>query len=222
MDPVQNAANSIRIPMVDLPLNSQALEQLIQQTDAVMLTHIHRDHWDAAAQAVIPKSKKIFCQPADTDKIKALGFTDVQPVEHTIRWQGIQFYRTGGQHGSGEIGKRMGTVSGFVITDQQQSMYIAGDTIWCDEVKQALDQYKPHYTVLNAGAAQFLTGGPITMTPEDVMEVQKHLPSTKIIAVHMDTINHCIVTRSDLKSALSAKGFQKISIPEDGETISLA
>jgi hypothetical protein len=33
-------------------------------------------------------------------------------------------------------------------------LYIAGDTIFCKEVKDALDNYKPDIVVVNAGAAQ--------------------------------------------------------------------
>jgi L-ascorbate metabolism protein UlaG (beta-lactamase superfamily) len=222
MDPVGNAANSVRIPMVELPMQEAELIQLIQQTDAVILTHLHRDHWDSKAQELIPKNKTIFCQPADTDKIKAQGFSDVRAVADAINWSGIELCRTGGQHGSGETGKRMGLVSGFVIRDQEQSLYIAGDTIWCEEVKQALDQYKPVYTIVNAGAAQFLTGGPITMAPEDIRQVQEHMPATKIIAVHMNTINHCLVTRSDLKAWLKENNRPAVLIPEDGETMLIA
>ncbi|NQX39444.1 hypothetical protein SAMN05421820_102179 [Pedobacter steynii] len=50
--------------------------------------------------------------------------------------------RTGGQDGVGEIGKMMGIVSGYVIRHEQEMVYIAGDTIWCDEVKAALDLKK--------------------------------------------------------------------------------
>jgi L-ascorbate metabolism protein UlaG (beta-lactamase superfamily) len=139
-----------------------------------------------------------------------------------MEWKGISVNRTGGQHGTGEIGKAMGTVSGFVFAKGKKSIYVAGDTIWCDEVKTALDTYKPSYTVLNAGAAKFLTGDPITMTPADIISVHTHAPKTKIIAVHMDTINHCFVKRVDLKKALEEnKLSDKVAIPLDGEQISI-
>ncbi len=62
MDPVANAGNDIRIPMTDLPFD---IGNLLDQIDAVFITHTHRDHWDAEAQKIIDKSKRIFCQPAD-------------------------------------------------------------------------------------------------------------------------------------------------------------
>lgn len=222
LDPVQNCGNDIRIPMVDLPVDNEELERIISDVDAVVVTHLHRDHWDAAAQVLIGKRKPLICQPSDADKLRAQGFVDLHPVVNQITWKGVTISRTGGQHGTGEIGQKMGAVSGFVFRDKSQTIYVAGDTIWCDEVAQALTTYQPQVTIVNAGGAQFLSGGPITMTPDDILEVHAHLPQTKIIAVHMDTVNHCFVRRSDLQKIVTEKGLQsKVLIPADGERMAL-
>ncbi len=222
MDPVQNSANPVRIPMVDLPVDRDELNTILKEVDAVVITHTHRDHWDTAAQNLINKSKLIFCQPSDTEKIKSQGFLNVQPIDDKLDWQGITISRTNGKHGTGETGKAMGTVSGFVFNNNKDVVYVAGDTIWCDDVAAALQKHIPTLTILNAGAARFLTGDPITMTPQDIINVQHSLPSTKLIAVHMDTVNHCLVKRADLKKVLDEKGLgSKVLIPSDGETINL-
>ncbi|RFM28798.1 MBL fold metallo-hydrolase [Deminuibacter soli] len=222
LDPVQPAANKLRNPRAPLAIDEAGLQQLIQQVDAVLVTHIHPDHWDVTAQNLLPKDIVLFCQPADIASIKAQGFTNVLAIQDTHSWKGIQLHRTGGHHGTGEIEKKMGIVSGFVLDNGSQRIYIAGDTIWCNEVKSALFTYHPTATIVNAGAAQFLQGGPITMTPDDVISVYKTLPSTKLIAVHMDAINHCLVSRANLKEALVKAGIDgHVLIPEDGETITL-
>jgi hypothetical protein len=47
--------------------------------------------------------------------------------------------RTGGRHGTGEIGEKMGPVSGYVLRGPGEPVvYIAGDTVWCPEVAAAL------------------------------------------------------------------------------------
>ncbi len=162
MDPVSNAANNRRIPLVELPLTDAELGELVGQMDAVLVTHIHRDHWDARARELLPKSLPIICQPGDESKIREAGFTAVTPVADEYEWRGIRFQRTGGRHGTGEIGKQMGKVSGFVLSAAgEPKLYIAGDTIWCDPVADALHEYNPGVVVVNAGAAQFLAGDPI-------------------------------------------------------------
>jgi len=223
MDPVANAANTQRIPLVKLPLSDEALRALIRRVDAVLVTHTHRDHWDARAIELLPKDVPLIGQPEDEARFRQDGFTHIMPVKDALDWGGIHLVRTHGQHGTGEIGQKMGTVSGFVLTAPgEPSLYIAGDTIWCADVETALSQHKPDVTVVNAGAAQFLTGDPITMTAADVAQVCRFAPKTQVVAVHMEAINHCWLRRSMLAEQLEAAGFpDRVVIPADGDLLSV-
>jgi L-ascorbate metabolism protein UlaG (beta-lactamase superfamily) len=189
----------------------------------VLVTHLHRDHWDTRAIELLPKSLPILCQPEDQEKISQAGFSAVQPIPAEWRWHDILFTRTGGRHGTGEIGQKMGTVSGFVLrTAGEPNLYVAGDTIWCNEVAQALSLHQPDVTVVNAGAAQFLSGDPITMTADDVIQVCRASPQTQVIAVHMEAINHCLLTRDQLRERLEQAGVSRqVIIPADGERVEI-
>lgn len=213
LDTVPNAANTRRNPLTDLPISDAELATLLETIDAVIVTHLHRDHWDVAAQQLVPKHLPLFCQPEDVEKLTAQGFTQLIPVHTSTTWEGIRIARTGGQHGTGEIGKLMAPVSGFVLEEGADRLYIAGDTIWCEEVKAALDQYQPTDTIVNAGAAQFLTGDPITMTAEDVLQVLQHPAQTRVTAVHMEAINHCYLTKEMLKTAIGSGFGDRLFIP---------
>lgn len=219
MEPVANAAVTQRIPLVPLPLDDDALSALLQRVDAVLVTHTHRDHWDAQARELLPRQVKLFCQPSDEARLRDEGFESAEAVVDRLEWRGVRFARTSGRHGLGEIGQQMGPVSGFVLQAAgEPSLYIAGDTIWCNEVAEALLKYQPHLTVVNAGAAQFLSGGAITMTAQDVVTVCRQLPTTHVIAVHMEALNHCLLTRMELRRILEAEGLsQQVTLPADGE-----
>jgi L-ascorbate metabolism protein UlaG (beta-lactamase superfamily) len=222
MEPIANAGNQLRIPLVELPLTEAKLNAVLQGIDAVLVTHTHRDHWDAAAQALLPKDLPILCQPEDQVVIGHVGFSSVLPVQQEITWRGLHIDRTGGHHGSGELGKKMGPVSGFVLKGEHApSLYIAGDTIWCQEVEQALTQFVPDVVVLYTGAATYATGGgPITMNDDDVCRVCRALPTARVIAVHLETVNHCRLTRAALRARLAAEGLTKqVLIPDDGEVL---
>jgi L-ascorbate metabolism protein UlaG (beta-lactamase superfamily) len=219
MDPVGNAGNTFRIPMVDLPVNDDELKDLLKTIDAVFITHTHRDHWDAAAQQLINKQTPVFCQPADEEKILKQGFTHVTAIQDDLLWNSISIHRTKGQHGTGETGKLMGTVSGFVFSYSDQTVYIAGDTIWCNDVKEAIEKYSPTHIIVNGGGAKFLTSDPITMTTEDVLTVSKNTKAT-ISVVHLETINHCLQKRSAFTEMVAANQLMgRIHIPLDGEWI---
>jgi L-ascorbate metabolism protein UlaG (beta-lactamase superfamily) len=223
MAPVANAADQRRIPLVDLPLDDHALQQLMTAINGVLVTHTHRDHWDAQAIALLPKTTPLLCQPPDAESLRLAGFTSVLPIASVIAWRGLTITRTDGQHGTGLIGQQMGPASGFVVQQYgSPTLYIAGDTIWCAEVAAALQQHRPAVTIVNAGAAQFLTGDPITMTAEDVGQVCRALPSSQVIAVHMETINHCYLSRAGLRAWLDqAELSAQVRIPADGERIAL-
>ena len=213
--PVANSPNQRPNPLVPLPMPAG---DVAAGVDAVFVTHTHRDHWDDAAVAALAKHVPLFCQPEDEAKIRGAGFTDVRPVRDSAAWSGITIHRTGGQHGRGEVATRLAPVSGFVLrAPGEPVLYVAGDTIWCSEVEQALREYEPAVTVVNAGGAQFLEVGPITMTPDDIAAVARAAPATRIVAVHMDSINHCIVRRADLAAALERAGLTpRVAIPRDG------
>ncbi|MCB2407456.1 MBL fold metallo-hydrolase [Hymenobacter lucidus] len=217
-DPIPQTANPVRNPTADLPFPVSELPALVASLDAVLLTHTHLDHWDDVARELLPKDLPILCQPADVAALQAAGFTQVRPIDTELEWEGIRFYRTGGQHGRGEIGRRMGTVSGFVVEAEGQRLYVAGDTIWCEEVRQALDLYHPNTIIVNAGAAQFLQGGPIVMTAADVAQVARHAPQATVYAVHLEAVNHCAEDRATTKAYLAQEGLTaRVHVPADGE-----
>lgn len=224
MDPVPMTSDTRRIPLGELPLDDAGLRALIAGVDAVLVTHHHRDHWDTAASELIPASTPLLTQPASEEKLRSDGFTDVTTIADRLDWRGLAIARTGGQHGTGEIGQLMGAVSGFVFRRSGAPIvYLAGDTIWCPEVEQALAEHQPDVVIVNAGAAQFDQGDPITMSASDIAAVCAAAPRARVVAVHLDQINHCHETRDRLAARLEELGVRaRVTIPADGETVALA
>lgn len=216
--PVFNTANDRRNPLVPLPVRVEELPQ----PDAVLLTHLHPDHWDEPAARRLALQTPIFCQPGQEQTIsEPYGFTAVSAVSEEVIFQGVAISRTTGHHGTGEIGKLMGQVSGFVFkAEGEPVLYIAGDTIWCEDVKEAIDIHKPDIIVVNAGGAEFVQGGPIIMNEDDVVSVCRYAPQATVIAVHMEAINHCYVSREALRARMENEGLSgRVKIPQDGEWV---
>lgn len=217
---VPNTPNQRPNPLVPLPL---AAERVLDGVTGLVVTHLHGDHLDTAALELLSRDLPLVCQPEDEARLREHGFTAPLPAAPEATWRGIRFSRTGGQHGTGEIAKRLAPVSGFVVeAPGEPSLYVAGDTVWCAEVAGALAHHRPAVAVVNAGGARFLEGDPITMPPDDVVQVCRAAPQARVVAVHMEAINHCVVTRDDLRRALAEAGLvDRVAIPVDGERLGL-
>ncbi|MEF8807623.1 MBL fold metallo-hydrolase [Natronomonas sp.] len=207
LPPIENTPNDRSNPLVPMPDVELAY-------DAVVVTHRHPDHFDDAAKEELDADVPLFCQPAETDAFVEEGFTDVRPVEETESFGGVTIHRTPARHGHGELAEAMGPVSGFVF-EADETLYLAGDTVWYEGVERTLDRFEPDTVVLNGGEAQFTHGKPITMGVEDVSAVRDATDAT-VVVVHMEAINHCLLTREELRSKT-----ENVHVPEDGETVSL-
>lgn len=216
--PIQNSPNPRNNPLVALPIPAK---EAVQGVEAVLVTHTHSDHWDGTSERLLAKHLPLFGQPEDEPKFRAQSFSNVRPIRQAEGWNGIEIARTGGQHGKGEMAKAMAPVSGFVLRAAgEPTLYLAGDTIWCAEVEEALHEFRPAMVVVNTGAAQFLQGDPITMTADDVIATSQAAAGAQVVAVHMETINHCLLTRSDLAFQLEAARMSaRVAIPGDGEWV---
>jgi len=215
---VADTPNDRRNPLCELP---EPAEVLVRRLDAVLVTHLHADHLDETAVDLLPKDVPLVCQPPDEGVLRDRGFADVRPVEDELKLGGIAIARTGGRHGTGEIAELLAPVSGFVLrAPGEPSLYVAGDTVWCDEVAAALDTHRPDVVVVNAGGARFTEGDPITMTAEDIAAVAAHAPGAQVVAVHLEAINHCLQTRADLHQRLHVEGLERrVTVPEDGALV---
>jgi L-ascorbate metabolism protein UlaG (beta-lactamase superfamily) len=209
-EPIPNTPNEQRNPLVELP-------DVELDADAVVVTHTHADHFDEAAGDALDHGLAVFCQPEDLDTITEQGFADVRPVGSATTFEGVGLTRTGGRHGHGPVADDLGPVSGFVFeAADEPTVFVAGDTVWCDVLADALDAHSPDAVVLNAGGARFVGSEPITMTAEDVRTVRAAVPDATLIAVHMEAINHCLLDRASLAAAVP-----DVAVPADGESVEL-
>ena len=205
-------------PLVSLPTS---IDDIIYNIDAVIATHLHLDHWDDAAKKALPKDIQIFAQNEDDAKeIRNAGFQNVDVLQEDTVFEGIQLIKTKGQHGRGKILKLAGLVCGVVFKHPTEKIsYIAGDTVWYDAVQQIISKHMPEIIVVNAGDNQFLEGGSVIMGKNDVHEVYKAAPNSKIIAVHMEAINHWALSREELKRLIKEKGITpNVLVPDDGQS----
>ncbi|AZE79640.1 MBL fold metallo-hydrolase [Pseudomonas synxantha] len=218
--------SELRNPLVDL---TESSAQVIAGVDAVIVTHTHLDHWDDAAQKALPKDIPLFAQhEEDAQLIRSQGFKNVRVLTDEAEFGGVKITKTGGQHGTDEmyavpaLAKPLGEAMGVVFqAPGYKTLYLAGDTVWRKEVDQTIEKFHPEVIVLNAGKAM-MAGyeGSIIMGEEDVLRAAQVAKNAKIVAVHMDAINHMSLTREALRSYVKQHGIEgRVDIPEDGTSL---
>lgn len=216
-------------PTVDLPNNAQTILSKVNQA---LVTHSqtfgikplqHGDHLDPTGeQFLIDNSIPVTTPNKDKAYLEKYGMTVANGL---TAWEATPFL--GGtitavpaQHGHGWIHKVMANGCGFFLQlPNEPSIYISGDTVLTPDVKKALSELKPDITVVAAGQAQMDVGQPLLMSSNEVMEFIRLSPN-KVIANHMEALNHCPIDRNTLKRSLEAEGLlEKVSIPQDGEVL---
>jgi Predicted Zn-dependent hydrolases of the beta-lactamase fold len=224
--PIPSPFNESRNPLVDLPL--PIVE--ITNVEAVIVTHMHHfDHFDESARKALSKKLPIFTQnEKEADDMRGLGFQKVAALQDEgVAFEGMTLFHTYGEHGQGEAAKRNYDALGLpeeacgvvFAKPGEPTVYVAGDTVWCDKVKEAIGRHQPDVVILNAAQAAFHDNTPILMGVDGVHEVAKAAPQAVIIASHMDAVNHARLTRKDLKQFIDEKGLaSQVKIPLDGET----
>jgi L-ascorbate metabolism protein UlaG (beta-lactamase superfamily) len=208
-------------PMVDLPL---PLAEIVAGIDLLIVSHLHRDHFDAVES--IPAALPVLCQPGDEACIAERGFTQVTPLADTLDWGGIHLTRTSGQHGTGAVGRVMGAVAGFVFAAPgEPTIYWAGDTILYNEIYAVIDRHQPDVIITHSCGARWPDDADdrqlIVMDAAQTVALAQAVPSSIVIATHMEALDHATISRAELRVAASAAGIPatRLLIPADGEEV---
>lgn len=215
--------SNLRNPLVEVP---EKFKQLEMQIDYALITHCqkgHFDHLDRSGVRWLRERKiKTFCTAHDYNYLTKKGIMTQQlpekfgsffngsiqliPAKHTTGWL-TPFM----EHGVGY----------FIQQDNEPSLYLMGDTILTDDIREFIQQNQPNYIVAPTGMAQFDIGAPLLLNENEIIELAS-LSHGTIIANHMDALDHCRISRENLKTILRKQGLERrFVIPEDGETIEL-
>lgn len=220
--------SEVRNPTVELPTTK---EDVVKDVDAIVLTHTHLDHWDDVAQEFLNKDLPIFVQDEnDANTVRQQGFKNITVLNKPTEFQGVTLTRIEGQHGSqamyddNVLGPILGETMGIVFQKAgEKTTYLMGDTVWTQRVSKTLRTYKPDVLIMNTGYAKSLNyNDSYIMGTEDVKKAAAISPDATIITVHMDAINHCTVTRTDMRTFAKMQGLDKqVHVPNDGEHVKL-
>ncbi|GEM45554.1 MBL fold metallo-hydrolase [Deinococcus cellulosilyticus] len=205
-------------PTTDLPV---PLLDVLQGVDLVVVSHLHPDHFDETAQQVLSRDVPVLVQPGDERTFQTAGFKEMHVLEDRFIWQNLRFTRTPGQHGSGPILQRMGNVMGFILeAPGEPTLHWLGDTILTDDVLKVVQDQQPEVIVTHSAGAM-IADTLLLMDAEQTLHLAQAAPQAVVVAVHMESLDHCTVSRMDLRQAARDAGLREgqLIVPEDGEDV---
>lgn len=218
-----------RNPLVSLPENAS---DILSPVTHCLITHSqkfgikalqHTDHLDPAGESFLRKHNiPVMTRRQDASVLKKMGLNVIAALDY---WQPEpvldgEITAIPALHGHRWINGLMANGAGFFLQlPDEPSIYVAGDTVYTADVERVLDKLQPDIAVMAAGRASLDVGGPILMPLEELVTFVQKAPR-KVVANHLEALNHCPTTRSQLRQVLAHKGLlSKVSIPSDGETL---
>lgn len=210
-----------RNPLTPLP---SGWERTLEGVDACVITHMHFgvdcDHLDSAGAAWLRAAgSPIYCRAGDGKRLRKrdLGSTPVSAEPTSFLGGTIQAIKA--SHGRGLIGKLMGPGVGYVIRlPNEPVVYLTGDTVLTDAVREALKEHSPDVCIVPGGGARLDLGGPVLMSQQELVEFVSLVPG-HLVMNHIGALNHCPTTRDDIASWFDSEQLSRISVPLDGEVI---
>lgn len=185
-------------------------EKTFENVRIWLLTHCHFDHLDKKGMAKINENSVIIshknCQKMlEKHKKKNVLYLDrgkIQRIE--VDGYDIEIKAIPAHHAKNFLTETiMGGVNGYLITitddKEEKNIYITSDTLYKQDVADALTGTKIDVMIANVGSARkSMLGGPFTM---DISMLNRFLETIKpslTIPVHVNDFEHFEMTRKDL------------------------
>lgn len=176
------------------------IEDLPRNLDAIVLSHLHGDHWDRVCRRGLDRGLPILTTPHAARRLqalyrfrRALGLRTWE--SHTMLKENSTLHVTAlpGMHAPG-IAQRLlppvmgsllefGDVGGQVL----QRLYITGDTLMYDGVREVARRFPAiDLTVVHLGGTKLPGGLMVTMDGEQGAEVLAEVMPQRALPVHID------------------------------------
>jgi L-ascorbate metabolism protein UlaG (beta-lactamase superfamily) len=204
--------------------------------DAVVLSHLHGDHWDRLATRHLDHGLPVLTTPHAARRLQGIhGFRRASGMQtwesQTILKEGSTLRVTSlpGMHAPGLIGTLLPPVMGSLLEfgdtsgEVEQRIYLTGDTLMYDGVREIARRCPDvHLAVVHLGGTRIPGGMMVTMDGEQGVELLETVMPRRAVPVHYDDYDRFTSGLSDFTTRASERGLEdRVTVVERGQTVDL-
>jgi L-ascorbate metabolism protein UlaG (beta-lactamase superfamily) len=201
--------------------------------DAIVLSHLHGDHWDREAARRLDRSVPILTTPHAARRLRLRGRRSVglgtweqrsaESGEHRLTVTALP-----GRHAPRPVSRLLPPVMGTMLelarrdgTGESERIYLSGDTLLVPELAAIRDRFPEIDTaVLHLGGTTLPGGLMVTMDDQQGADLVELLDPRQVVPVHYDDYP---IFRSPLQAFLdtaSSRGIRdRVTPVRRGETV---
>ena len=200
--------------------------------DAVVLSHLHGDHFDRAARRVLPRDLPIVTTVQAQRRLRRRSFDAIRglPTWDAEEWrrdgQTVRVTSLPGRHGPGVVDRLLPDVMGSLIDwevdgERLLRIYITGDTLFRPYLSEIRDRCgEPDVMLIHLGGNKLL-GLTLTMDGRQGAELTKLIRPRLTLPIHYDDYQVMKSPLSDYLDECRVRRLNGIHTLERGETLSV-
>src|SRR4051794_617219 len=204
----------------------------LPQLDAVVLSHLHGDHFDRVARHELARSQPVLTTHPAARTLRRWGFEaeGLEPWESQVLTRDDASLRVTGVpavHARGLMGRLLPPVIGTVLELSRDDevirrVYLSGDTLTGAHVDEIADRFPDlDAVVMHLGGTRVLFRT-VTMDAAQGVDFLRRLRPPRAVPVHHDDYGVFASPLSDFLDAVQSAGLADVVTPVGrGETVSL-
>ncbi|MGZ3145839.1 MBL fold metallo-hydrolase [Lentzea chajnantorensis] len=205
----------------------------LPELDAVVLSHLHGDHFDRVASRELARDLPVLTTPHAAKRLARRGFREAQPLrtwETTTLTRGtarLTITSLPGRHALGAVGHLLPPVMGTMLEYQEAGgrpfrVYLSGDTLVHPSLRQIRDRFADiDLAVVHLGGTKVL-GVLLTMDGEQGADLVELLSPRTTVPVHYEEYGVMKSPLSDFTAEIARRGTGlDVRVVPRGDTVPL-
>lgn len=209
----------------------------LPELDAVVLSHLHGDHWDRVARRGLDRGLPIVTTPHASRRLQGWhGFRRAVGLRtwdsHTLVKDGrvLRVTATPGRHGPGRVAALLPPVMGSVLEFGDGDgavdlrVYVSGDTLMVDELHEIPRRFPDvDLALVHLGGTTLLRTVMVTMDGRQGADLLDLVRPAWTVPIHVDDYTVFRSPLSDFEAELARRGgAHRMTVVRRGDTVGLA